>query len=296
MIFYFSGTGNSKGIANLLARDLGDTAVNIIGANPKEYHFTQVDRIGFVFPVYAYLAPKVMQQFASCISTNGAYTFAVPTFSNAVGCALEHFSETVCPLQGGFGIKMPDNMPVFDKIVETEETAREKLQNAAQRYPVVLEKIRARQTGYDVHYGPNPREMTWEFGKKWIEEPHHKTELYHIHLDKCVGCGICQQVCPANMIHIEKGLPIWKSGVCYMCMACLNHCPTEAIEYGPYSEGKYRYLFPGLPDVEKQYPFSLPKEKLGYGVYAMSTRYPGFNLFWGLEIICFLLMLGRKTG
>ena len=32
MIFYFSGTGNSKGIAELVAQALGDRAVNCVGA------------------------------------------------------------------------------------------------------------------------------------------------------------------------------------------------------------------------------------------------------------------------
>ena len=35
MIFYFSGTGNSEGIAQLLAKRLGDRAVDIVGKTPK---------------------------------------------------------------------------------------------------------------------------------------------------------------------------------------------------------------------------------------------------------------------
>ena len=70
-----------------------------------------------------------MWKFAEKIDPGEAYTFAVPTFSNVAGKTLEHFSKRLY-LKGGFGIKMPDNMPVFDKIVETRESAKVKLEDA----------------------------------------------------------------------------------------------------------------------------------------------------------------------
>lgn len=246
MIFYFSGTGNSEGIARLLAQRLDDRAVNIIGSNPESHSFTAEDRVGFVFPVYGYVAPKVMLEFASRIRPEGAYTFAVPTFSNAAGCTLEHFSQTACPLDGGFGIKMPDNMPVFNKIVETRETAIEKLRAAIPRFEEVVQKVADRTKGFDIHYGPTPELFTWEKGVGYLKDCPFKATAYHVQEDLCVSCEICQQVCPAGVIHMENGRPVWIQEECYVCMACLNHCPTEAVQYGPYSEGKYRYLFQGF--------------------------------------------------
>lgn len=246
MIFYFSGTGNSEGIACMLARRLGDQAADIVGRDPAGYTFSPEDRVGFVFPVYAYAAPAIMLRFASKVNAGGAYTFAVPTFSNAAGCTLEHFSQTACRLDGGFGIKMPDNMPVFDKIVETRETAIGKLRAAIPRFEAVAEKVRNRETGFDIHYGPTPERFTWEGGVRFLEAPYFKTTSYHIREDRCVGCGLCEQLCPAEVIRMEGERPVWTREDCCICMACLNHCPTEAIEYGPYSEGKYRYFFRGF--------------------------------------------------
>ena len=45
MIFYFSGTGNSEGIAQLLAKRLGDRAVDIVGKTPASYVFSPEDRV-----------------------------------------------------------------------------------------------------------------------------------------------------------------------------------------------------------------------------------------------------------
>lgn len=246
MIFYFSGTGNSEGIARILAQRLGDCAVNIVGAKADAYTFSSEERLGFVFPVYGYVAPEIMLKFAEKVQPGGAYTFAIPTFSNAAGCTLEHFSQTACHLDGGFGIKMPDNMPVFDKIVETRETAIEKLHAAVPRLEVVIEKVRDCIREFDIHYGPTPEMLTWEKGVKYLQNTPFKTTPYHVQEDLCIGCGICEQVCPANVIRMENERPLWVQEDCCVCMACLNHCPTEALQYGPYSEGKYRYLFKGF--------------------------------------------------
>jgi len=246
MVFYFSGTGNSRGIAEIIAQRLEDRAVNIVGTDPEGYHFSATDRVGFVFPVYGYVAPEIMLEFAKKLDVNGAYTYAVPTFSNAAGCTLEHFSQTACQLQCGFGIKMPDNMPVFDKVVETRETAIEKLRAASIRLEWVIDQIRSRVLGFDILYGKNPEQMTWEKGVGYLKDCPFKATSYHVNADKCIGCGICVDVCPINIIEMQDTQPVWTQENCCVCMACLNHCPVEAIEYGMFSEGKYRYLFKGF--------------------------------------------------
>ena len=81
---------------------------------------------------------------------------------------------------------------------------------------------------------------------RYLVENPFKTAPYHAEPELCIACGRCQQVCPAGIIEMKDGKPVWTKPVCHMCMACLNHCPTEAIQYGEYSEGKYRYLFRGF--------------------------------------------------
>lgn len=66
--------------------------------------------------------------------------------------------------------------------------------------------------------------------------------------DACIGCGKCVELCPLNNIRLENGKPVWGKN-CTHCMACICHCPKEAIEYGKKSKGKPRYHFEAL---EKQ--------------------------------------------
>ena len=61
--------------------------------------------------------------------------------------------------------------------------------------------------------------------------------------DDCIGCGLCERLCPMDNIEIKNGKPVWKGG-CTHCMACICSCPESAIEYGKISAGKPRYKCP----------------------------------------------------
>ena len=62
MILYFSGTGNSKWVASLLAKKLNDKSYDICTID-DEIDLSQEKQIGFVFPVYAWNVPEVMLKY-----------------------------------------------------------------------------------------------------------------------------------------------------------------------------------------------------------------------------------------
>ena len=49
MIFYFSGTGNSQAVAEIIAGELGDTAISIFKRDPSEFKMRRPS--GSFFPV-----------------------------------------------------------------------------------------------------------------------------------------------------------------------------------------------------------------------------------------------------
>lgn len=48
--------------------------------------------------------------------------------------------------------------------------------------------------------------------------------------EDCVGCGICQQVCPSGSIRGENGRAVHTPGRCQTCLACIHACPHRAIQ------------------------------------------------------------------
>jgi NAD-dependent dihydropyrimidine dehydrogenase PreA subunit len=50
--------------------------------------------------------------------------------------------------------------------------------------------------------------------------------------DRCVGCGICQSVCPAGAISVEN-VALVDSGRCTGCRLCLDQCPVGALSIIP---------------------------------------------------------------
>ena len=68
MIYYFSGTGNSKWVAGRLASILGEHLVEIgeaIRLEKFRYELATEESIGWVFPVYSWGPPPVVLDFIS---------------------------------------------------------------------------------------------------------------------------------------------------------------------------------------------------------------------------------------
>ncbi len=72
--------------------------------------------------------------------------------------------------------------------------------------------------------------------------------IEHIDLEKCTSCGICDDVCPADVIHMEpvptrlaadglkevKLLPVIKFREhCITCFSCEIFCPEEIVDVHP---------------------------------------------------------------
>lgn len=240
MIFYFSGTGNSRWIACELARRLGDRALDIIdsAAVRAAADLSGEQRVGFVFPIYAWGVPEPMEAFAERAAIPGeAFTFGVCTYGAEAGRAMRKIARKV-PLDSTYGIAMPNNYVIGSEL-EPPETVRAKIAAAGVEIDRIAGDVAGRVRADRVSEGAaallKSTFATWGFNRfARATKPFAAT-------DACVGCGRCAAGCPSRAIELADGVPRWVKDSCYQCLRCINECPVRAIEYGEATRGRARY-------------------------------------------------------
>ena len=245
MIYYFSGTGNSRWVARERARLTGDEAADIaplmegkacirpITAGPGE-------RIGLVFPIYAWGAPKIVNEFVYSVSVSAdAYPFAVCTCGDEAGLAMDKLRRRY-PWKAAWSVIMPNNyIPMYE--VDGPELANSKVESARARLPEIAARINSRADANDIFRGKNAL-IKSTVVNAFFNAAAMSTEPFFTE-DSCTSCGECERLCPRRAITLSNGRPVWTKPHCQQCMACIQRCPVHAIQYGEQTRGRGRYCF-----------------------------------------------------
>lgn len=247
MVVYFSGTGNSRYCAQMLADRLEDELIDSAGFIK---HGIAAELISgkpwvFVSPTYAWQMPRVFADFIRSGNFDGNEdAYFVLTCGGEIGNAVQQIralcEEKGLRFKGVLEVPMPENYVAMFSVPDEETCAR----MIAAAHPVLeqaAEHIRAGK--------PLPEKKVSGLDKlksgpinKGFYVGYLKATKFHA-TDACIGCGKCAESCVLNNITLESGKPKW-GGHCTHCMACICGCPTEAIEYGRMSRGKRRYQAP----------------------------------------------------
>ena len=190
MIYYFSGTGNSKWAALRLAALLGDAAVNLM--DPGWESPSAGEPVGLVFPIYAWGPPKPVAEFAKGLQGEAAFRYGVCTCGENAGNAMELLHKDF-PVDSAYSLVMPNNY-VLGSQLESDAIVREKLRRAKERLPEIAGEIRARKPCWQVEKGPQPRLRT-KFIHPFFDRFATSTQPFFA-TDACIGCGHCDSRCP----------------------------------------------------------------------------------------------------
>ena len=256
MIFYYSGCGNSKFIAQSIAEALGENLVFIPEAQRNgnyDYNLAENEMIGFVYPIYSWRTPHLVDEFVEKLHLNGtpSYVWTAVTCGDNVGETEAIFRDELkykgLELNAAFCFKMPNTyVNMMGMSVDKEEVANEKIAKAKGKLPKVIDLIKSHAAFSDMIKGGLPRFKSNVIGKgfyKWASDaPFFAT-------GDCISCGICAKVCPLQNITLEDGRPKWH-GNCNTCDACYHHCPKHAIQYGKKTRGKGQYFFKNIEDTK----------------------------------------------
>lgn len=247
MIFYFSGTGNSAWVARQLAEGQNEDLLAIAGEinKNKEYTLKEGEKVGFVFPVYAWGPPEIVLRFIRQLKMGKPeYLFFVCTCGDDTGRIAQVFSAAIrqkgWQCVAGYSVTMPNtyvSLPGFD--VDPEEIEVQKIQNATARLRFINEEVaaRVRMKQFNCHEGAMPFTKTYVLRPLFnaflmSPKPFHATEA-------CIGCKKCERACPVYNITVTEN-PAWGSN-CTQCLACYHACPVHAVQYGKLTDKKGQY-------------------------------------------------------
>lgn len=236
MIFYFSGTGNSKWVAKNIAERINDKVYDISKLNEIP-EIKKEKQIGLVFPIYAWGIPEPMILFVKKLIKSNAFTFGICTCGADAGIALKKLSK-IYQLDSCYSVIMPSNY-IIGEDIEKECIILNKIENAKKEIDKISREIMQKQKIYRVNEGKYPK-LKSTIVNTGFNKFGRTTKPFYVDKEKCNGCGLCAKSCPASTITLVDGNPIWDTK-CYQCLRCINYCPQKAIQYGKETEKRGRY-------------------------------------------------------
>jgi len=252
VIYYFTGTGNSLKIAKNLAAQLKDTAlVRISKDNLNPDKQDKPKTLGIIFPVYYYGLPAMVKTFLDNINIDSStYVYTVATCGGSVGAAIRQveaaLSQKGVKLSAAFSIVMPENYQLMFSAPSKEKQQVLFEKNAKQ----VIDIGRIINNRETAKFKEKGKYFTKAFGGVISStfKPNKKDRGFWTQ-ESCNGCSLCSRVCPAGNIAMEQGKPSWKHQ-CELCLACMQWCPRQSIQYNKSTLKKGRYTHPDISSQE----------------------------------------------
>lgn len=251
MILYFSGTGNSRFAARLIAGVTGEEPVSLneLMRNGGERSFSSEKPYVIVTPTHGWRIPRPVEELLrSCEFRGDRRAYFVMTCGTDTGDAARYIKRLCADMgleyMGLQTVVMPENYIAMFAVPEAPE-AEEIIKRAVPVIRGAAERIGRGE--------PLPAEKLSAFGRTKSTLVNPVFYKLFVRGDKfratgdCVGCGKCESLCPTRCVRLVGGRPVWNKS-CVHCMACICACPQEAIEYGDISSGKPRYYLTRDPE------------------------------------------------
>jgi ferredoxin/flavodoxin len=244
MILYFTGTGNSKYVACMLAEELGEEPPIDITTAPLNIDVDHQQLI-WVFPIYSWGVPPVVIHYMNKVAINGVWRhWMVCTCGDDVGYAHRQWRKAIesrgWDAGGTFSVIMPNTytlMRGFD--VDADEVVRQKLQLAPERVHDIALCMQQGREPDDVAVGKFPS-IKSKIIYPWFIRHAMSPKPFHA-LESCLHCGKCANLCPLHNITMIDRSPKWGDN-CAMCLRCYHICPAHAVAYGKATRGKGQYV------------------------------------------------------
>jgi len=253
MIFYFSGTGNTRWVAQTVAEATGEELVDIadeMRGEAKSYDLHEGERLGFCYPTHGWQPPRIVRQFISRSQFHvlpATFCFALTTCGDSTGESMTILNKDLQAkgLQATtlFSVVMPESYVCLPFMyTDSPEREKQKIAEARQQLEHIVDVVRRQQKGVvELKRGATPRLYSYVIGR-YFNSKMITDRKFMVDEDICTRCGLCSKVCPVD--NITGTPPKWEhNGRCTCCLACYHHCPVHAINYGERTRQRGQYYF-----------------------------------------------------
>lgn len=236
VLCYFSGTGNTKWVADKFKYYFNMKNIELDLINIEEKQDIDINKYNFLIigtPIYAELHPKIVDTFLNDLpqgnriktilySTQGAQkASAVQVMESKIkNKDYNVISKLMFKMTNNFYFsvgKKSSEKEIEEILLNCERKIKNIVDNFVEKkyiqesvngFRVILSKIVSR---YFNNYLPNlSRNLSTS--------------------KDCTKCGRCLRNCPQNNITFENGYVVFHSK-CMMCLRCVYICPTNEIKY-----------------------------------------------------------------
>ena len=264
MIFYFSGTGNTRWVASEIAKAIGEEVLfipDLMRENRFEFTLKAGERLGFCFPTHGWQPPRIVRSFIGQLrlfSEDGhvPYFWALTTCGDNMGEAMTILNKDLAanlalytvddkPLLAEtlFSVIMPESYVCLPFMkTDPEDKEHMKIENARRQLHHIIGIVKDCKRGIEeLEKGSTPRLYSYVIGayfNKWMVTD----KKFTVDAEVCIQCGKCQKVCPVD--NIKGTPPKWlHNGKCTSCLACYHYCPVHAINFGKITRKRDQYYF-----------------------------------------------------
>ena len=172
MIFYFSGTGNTRFVAKEIAAGIGEELLfipDLIRENRYEFTIQPEETVGFCFPTHGWQPPRIVREFIKQLSITrhpspyNLYCWALTTCGDDMGEAMTILNKDLKAIglkaSTMFSVIMPESYVCLPFMyTDTEDKEQQKIAAAEERLPHIIACLRDRKEGIEeLEKGSTPR-------------------------------------------------------------------------------------------------------------------------------------------
>lgn len=248
LTLYFSGTGNSKFVAERFAAGMGGACLSIEESADFGALIREAEAVAFVYPIYVSRVPRILREFvtAHAEALTGKKLVILCTqlgFSgDGARCFTDLLPRRAATVLYAEHITMPNNINNFWIFPQTSARRIPRLARKAERTvarvcaDVKAGKIRKRG------FNPFSRLLGLLQGV-WMPTMERLSDDAVRIGGECTGCGLCVKNCPMKNLSLVNGKAA-AHGNCTECYRCMNLCPTRAIRI--FFKKKVKWQFQGI--------------------------------------------------